>query len=124
MPATKPNETVAPTSKRVARPQVSILLSQEMKARVERLAQEQGCSFGRAAEIVMDRFFTYENTIRDMREKVGSVQAATTKLIETQLFYGGWSPILARAGEGEDAKRVTLWAPPDTPFPIALEKIT
>jgi hypothetical protein len=122
MPATKPNETVAPASKRVARPQVSILLSQEMKTRIEQMAQEVGCSFGRAAELIMERFFIYKQTIDDMRTTVGSVQAAETRLIETQLFQRMWSPILAKGGV--PAKRITLWAPPDTPFPIELEKIT
>ena len=41
MPATKPNETVAATTKRSARPQVSILLSQDMKAKIEQLAEEE-----------------------------------------------------------------------------------
>jgi hypothetical protein len=122
MPVTKPNETLNPVSKRVARPQVSILLSQDMKARVEQLAREKGCSFGRAAELIFELFFVYRQTIADMRETVGSVQAAETRLIETQLFHRMWSPIIAKGGV--PAKRVTLWAPPDTPFPLELEKVT
>jgi hypothetical protein len=124
MPATKPDETINPTSKRVARPQVSFLVSSEMKAQIDQVAQNEGCSFGRAVELIVQKYFLYKQTIDDMRATVSSVQGAETRLIETQLFYQGWSPILAKGGEGEAAKRVTLWAPPDTPFPLRLEKTT
>jgi hypothetical protein len=117
MAATKPNETSAPTGKRAVRPQVSILLSQDMKAKVEQLAQEKGCSFGRAAELIFELFFVYRQTIADMREAVGSVQAARVKLVETQLFHQCWTPIPTTRGG-------RVWAPPDTPFPVELEKIT
>jgi hypothetical protein len=117
MAATKPNETVAPIRKRVARPQVSILLSQDMKARIEGVAREKGCSFGRAAELIFEQWWVYKLTIDAMRETVGSVQAAETRLIETQLFHRMWTPIPTKGGG-------RLWAPPDTPFPVELEKIT
>jgi hypothetical protein len=117
MAATKPNETVAPTGKRAVRPQVSILLSQDMKTKVEQVAQEKGCSFGRAAELIFELFFVYRQTVEDMRKTVGSVQAAETKLTETILFHKLWTPIRTTQGG-------YIWAPPNTQFPVELEKLT
>jgi hypothetical protein len=127
MPATKPNETSTPATtpeKRNVRSQASVLLSPRIRALIERAMQEEDCSFGRAVETIIDRYFVYKQTIDDMRAVVGGLQGAETKLIETQLFHRGWTAIRVIAGT-PPAGGFKLWASPGIPFPIVeFEKIT
>jgi hypothetical protein len=114
MPLTEPTETNAPVTKRS---QVSILLSPDNRARIERVAEEKQCSFGRAAELIIELYFAYKQTVDDIRDAGKSVQRAKVEVTETALFQAAWTPLRTIKGG-------RVWAPPDTEFPVELGKMT
>jgi hypothetical protein len=117
MSATKPNETNAPVSKRTMRSQVSILLSPDNRARIEQVAEEKQCSFGRAAELIIELYFVYKQTVDDIRDAGRTIQGAKVEVTETALFHQLWTPLRTTRGG-------RVWAPPNTEFPVELEKMT
>ena len=96
------------------RPQLGVIVSQEMKDLIEQMARDSGRSMGQQVEAMLERCKAYDAALTDMRQTVHSLEGVKTKVIETVLFRHMWSWLpTTRGGK--------IWVPPGTPLPVEID---
>jgi hypothetical protein len=103
----------AKTGKR-KRPQLGIIVSQETKDVIERLAREGNRSMGQVAEEMIQEALHTRKVLTNVRDSLRKVEDIGSRAIGTVLFHHMWTPLRTTKGG-------TVWAPPDTPLPVEID---
>jgi hypothetical protein len=108
----KPAAAKSPTKAgKRKRPQLGIIVTQETKDVVERMARDTNRSMGQVAEQLIEEALYTRRLLTDLR----GVEGAGTKVIAFMLFRHDWSPI--KTDQGDE-----VWAPPGTKLPITITR--
>jgi hypothetical protein len=87
------------------RSQLNTIVSDEMKARITELAEEQGRSQGQVVELLLERAFQYDELLAGLNTTLERIRQGH---LEGALQDAGYSPI--RTGFGK------VWLPPGHPL--------
>lgn len=97
------------------RPQLGIIVTQEMKDQIEQLAKDSGRSMGQQAEYMLEQCLAYKAALTDMRGAVHTMQDVETHVIESVLFRRMWTAVPTDQGD-------RVWAAPGTKLPITITR--
>jgi predicted DNA-binding protein len=104
---TKQKTAVVPAPKvgKRKRPQLGIIVSQETKDRIERLAQASGRSQGQVVEQLIERAILYDSVIAAMNRTLDDIRRGH---IEEAFRGDGYTPVKTPYGQ--------IWLPPNHPL--------
>jgi hypothetical protein len=97
-------------SKGKKRIQLGIIISREMKARIEAMARKSGQSQGQIAELLMMEAFAYKDLIAATRKGIEQIHKGN---IEAELYRLGWTRI--RTPDPTTGKVFSDWLEPGHP---------